>query len=310
MENDPFAQLESMISSIESQDAAPVDAPPPASVAKESIPVEAAPEAPPAPAEAPPAEPPKAPEPDRASERLAARMKLIEEREKALEEKERSYRTVVSQLRRGNVVDAFKAIGVPEAEIPSVVRVAMASQLPPDKVPDQYKSLREKLELEDRFHQQQAELERLRGEMATRERQAQEAQAVAAYEAEVAKFLEAPADTPTLARLPKDKARARILAAVQKDASDKWARIQRGELDPNEVRPLSPADAAKLVEAELAEYASIFAPSQESTTAPKTAPRVTLANRAGTPQGRQQTPDLDPDPVSRVDDWLRQSGLK
>jgi hypothetical protein len=303
---DPLAALETMIADVEAQ-----EAPAPAAEA-----TNATPEAPPpvvaeaAPAATPPAEPPPEPAPDRASERLASRMKMIEERERALEEKEKTYRTIRSKLLRGDI-QAFKDLGFSDAEIPSVVRVAMASQLPPDKVPDQYRALKEKMELEDRFHQQQEEVQRLRNEISQREAREAQAREVAAYEAEVGKYLEAPADAPTLARLPKDKARARIMAAVQKDAADKIARIQAGELDPATVRPMSPAEAAKVVEAELAEYASIFAPSQDSTTAPKTAPRVTLANRANPPAtGRPQVADLDPDPLARVDDWLKQAGLK
>jgi hypothetical protein len=307
---DLMAQVEAAIQQIEAADSGE------AVEAVEAAPVAAAPEPV---AEAPKPEAPKAAdaEIERGLSRLVAREAEIAAKEKAIEERSRSLSSVVSQLRRGQVVDALKSLGLDDAEIPKVVRVAMASQLPGDKVPEQYRKIQEELVLEQRFREHQSEIETLRAELKRRDEDASMAKARAEYEQGLDSFLGAPGDElPTLTRLAstnKQKARERIMAVVVQDAQKKHAALQAGQLKPEQATPMSPAEAAKVVESELAEYAALFGANGNASTNPtKTVVKgkPSLSNKATQPAAVRQPSDNEVTNLEdRVNDWLSANNL-
>lgn len=258
------------------------------------------------------------PEVDRGLARLVAREAEIAAKEKAIEDQRRSLGSVLSNLRRGNIAEAFKAIGADESEIPKLVRVAMATQLPDDKVPEQYRKIKDELVLEQRFREQQSEVEALRAELKQEREAAALAKARQEYEASLDAHLGAATEeTPTLARLAstnKQKARERVMAVVVADAQKKAAAYQAGQLKAEEAVPMSPAEAAKIVEQELAEYAALFSSNNgnASTQPPKTVAKgkPSLSNQAARPTATRQTSgDEDMDLVDRVDAWLAGQNL-
>jgi hypothetical protein len=312
---DLMAQIESAIQQIEAAGGVTDDA----SEVTETPATQAATPEPVAAEAAKPAEakPESTQEFDRGLARLVAREAEIAAKEKAIEERARSLDSVRSQLRRGNVVDAFKALGLDEGEIPKVVRVAMATQLPSDKVPEQYRKIQEELVLEQRFRETASEVEQLRAELKRRDEEASLTRARQEYEAGLDTFLGAPGEEmPTLARLAstnKQKARERIMAVVVSDAQKKAAALQSGAIKPEQAVPMTPAEAAKVVESELAEYAALFGANGNASTNPtKTVVKgkPSLSNKATQPAAvRQPSDDRDMNLEDRVNDWLAANNL-
>jgi hypothetical protein len=257
------------------------------------------------------------PETERGLARLVAREAEIAAKEKEIQERQRSLGSVVSQLRRGQVAEAFKSLGLREDEIPKVVRVAMASQLPGDKVPEQYRRLQDELTLDDRFIEQRQEIETLRAELKREREEAAMQKARAEYEAGLDTFLGAPGDDlPVLAKLAsanRTKARERIMAVVAADAQKKAAAYHAGQLKAEQAIPMSPAEAAKVVESELAEYAALFgATGNDNTNPTKTVVKgkPSLSNKATQPTASRQTSgDELTNLEDRVDEWLAANNL-
>lgn len=305
---DLFGRVDALIAAEENGgQEAPVD--PPAPVAG----VVAAPPAhiPDKPADviAPKLEAPAAPDPavERSLARIAAREAKVAEREKAAAEAANKFRDLPSQFRRDPIA-ALKAIGVEDSEAAQIVRVAMGSLLPQDKVPAQYKEMKERLVQEDRLRMIEARNAALEAQLAERDTLAVQSAAIAEYQTGMDKYLNGAAtEAPNLHKMfasKPDKAREKILAVVQKDAQSKIEAAQRGE----DVRPMTPAEAAAIVEAELAEYAALFGATTSTNQAPKTA--VSLTNKATQTSGsRPANTGAYADPVDAVDAWLKTKGL-
>lgn len=294
-------------------DAAPVDATP---ATPEKLATEPSTE-PAKPVEPKPADPAN----DRSWERLAAREKEIADAQAAVEAERRKLSSLVSQFRR-NPKEALKAIGIPEQEVSLVIRAAMADELPPDKVPAGYKAVKDKLELEDRFAQISQTLEAKNAALEAQLRQYQEREAAAKYQAEYTATLtshlssaDVEAHTPHVARMAKaapDKAQQRIMAIVSKDAQEKYAAVQAGRLAPDQARPLTPAEASKILEAELADLASVFGTATATTPNPAkivATGKPSLSTRATPPAAATPVEGTVDDFSARVENWLDSNGL-
>jgi len=259
-------------------------------------------------------EPPKPVEtaPDRGAERLAAREAAVAEKEKALRDREKELGTLASRMRRGEFADALKSMGFEDREIPLVIRAAMASQLPADKVPDVYRQHAKELSTEERYRGMIQEALTKAQSAEDKLQQYQEAvaqqQYVAQYRAEAETYFNTSAETetPTFARLLKaDRADAfrRFEAVVAADA--------RAKVAAGGGAPMTPAEAAKAVEAELSRIASLLATATNSTPTTKTAvagkPSPSLSTKtvpatSRAPSG-QETVDIS------VERWLQNNGL-
>lgn len=255
---------------------------------------------------------------DRGWERLSAREAEVVAKEKAAEDKQRGLSGVLSNLRRGNVTEAFKALGADETEIPKLARLAMASVLPADKVPDAYRKIQSEMTLDERFREVHGENARLRDELKQRDEQAAHARYAQEYDTSLESFLSTPAEgVPVLTKLAtanKAKAKDRIMAVVRNDAAQKAEAIRAGKLKPEDASPLTPAEAAKIVESELAEYAALFGhtANEDSTSKSKTPlkGKPSLSN-AGTRPAATRTIPSEPvvDLEDQVDKWLKANGL-
>lgn len=251
------------------------------------------------------------PKPEVRAEDTRALTRLAE-REAAVAELEKKNRALASQFRR-NPVEALKAVGLDEAEVGQVIRAAMATQLPADKVPPQYKEIQARLAQEDRFRAQESELQKLRSELDLKDQTARQQAAVAQYTTEARTYLGgAETEAPHLSRMFKaapDKALRRVLDVVAADATAKMERANRGE----NVLPMTPAEAAKAVEAELAEYAQILGVGNASIDPAKTAAKgkPSLSNRATQPASARVTMGdrVNFDAEAEVDGWLKSQGL-
>lgn len=255
-----------------------------------------------------PAEPKVEEKPDdRALARLVAREEALAAREKEAAEAKRQLESLSSKLRR-DPMGALKEI-LGEEQAAFVARAAMAQVLPADKVPAQYKDLQAKLVLEDRFRAQEEEIKTLRAEIENRRQAEEHARYVAEYESGVSAFLtseDAPSLVKKLAVTNPEKARARVMRIVREDAAKKAAL--------GEGTPLSPAEAAKILEAELSELASVFGDvKQDSTQSALKTPRKPSLDNRDTAPGHKTAVDedlRDMDAVDMVSDWMRGMGLK
>lgn len=245
---------------------------------------------------------------DRANQRLAAREAEIANKEKALREQEKTYATLGSKLRRGEFGDVFKALGLDDREVPLVIRAAMASQLPADKRPAAYKEYAEKLAEEDRYRgmisEVASEAKSAKAELEQYKAMVAEQQAAAQYHAETEKYLSngVAQDAPTFAKLlqaDRSEAMRRLYAVVQSDAK---AKLEAGSGDV-----MTPAEAAKAVEAELSKIATLLG-TTNGTPQTKTVVKASLSNKA-TPAARPPSVKTDVPLEKSVDDWLVQNGL-
>lgn len=264
---------------------------------------------------APIAAPAPDPAADRSIARIAAREAAVAEAEKAVKEAQARTHNLQSQLRRDPIA-ALKAMGIEENEVGTIVRVAMGSLLPQDKVPAQYKDMKERLTMEDRFRTLEAQNEALRSQLTERDQVSAQSAAISEYAAGVDKYLGdetgAKSVAPNLHLMFASKpqmAREKILAVVQKDAAAKIEAAKRGE----DVRAMTPAEAAAVVEAELAEYATLFGASvnkTSTTAATTTAVQPSLTNRATQTTATQAVDSRGyVEPVDAVDAWLKSKGL-
>lgn len=247
----------------------------------------------------------------RADERLASREAQIAEKEKALREREKELSTLGSKLRRGDFASVLTALGVEEREVPKVVRAMMASQLPEDKRPPQYKQYAEELQNEDRIRSMISEVatkaERAEQELARYKEQVAQQQAAAEYHADVERYLStAETEVPTFTKLLKadrNEALKRLYNVVQADAQAK--------LNNGGGVPLTPAEAAKAVEAELTRIATLLGAPTTSTPQPKTPAqgRPSLSTKAVVPSRTPSAQNNDVPVEKQIDNWLKQNGL-
>ena len=263
-------------------------------------------------------EPPKAeakvdPGLDRGWARLTELEAKVSEERKRVEAEAKKYATLVSQFRR-DPIEALKAVGVPETEIPMVVRAAYARQLPPEKVPAQIKEMQAKLETNDRFDAIAAENRALRDELEAYKQAQVHEQHVNAFKNEVSTYLSnAENDAPHVVRLHRSnpqKATERIFAAAQAEAQSRMQMAQRGE----QVPPITAADVVKRVEAELADLATLIGitPSTQPTTTTSTVVKPSLSARATQPPPPPKSKSdeaMSGSIVGKVDDWLKANNL-
>lgn len=248
----------------------------------------------------------------RGAERFAAREAQIAEKEKAIREREKELSTLTSKIRRGEVADALKAMGFEDREIPLVVRTIMASQLPPEKVPDAYRQHAKELSTEERYRQMIAQAaetaQSAKAELEQYKQQVAQQQYVQQYQAQAEDYFSKSAATeaPTFTKLlqaDRNEAMKRFYAVVQADAQ---AKLAKGE--PAEA--ISPAEAAKAVEAELSKIASLIAPTKTNTPPTKT---VVTGNPSPSLSTKAVPPTRNPNAAEAVDitvdRYLREHGL-
>jgi hypothetical protein len=248
----------------------------------------------------------------RGAERIAAREAQIAEKEKAIREREKELATIASRMRRGEVVDALKAIGFEDREIPLVTRAIMASQLPPEKVPEAYRQHAKELSTEERYRAMIAEAaetaKAAKAELEQYKEQVAQQQYVQQYQAQAEDYFSKSAATevPTFTRLlqaDRNEAMKRFYAVVQADAQ---AKLAKGE----PAQAMSPAEAAKAVEAELSKIASLIATTKTNTPTAKTAatgnPSPSLSTKTVPPT---RNPSATEAVDITVDRYLREHGL-
>ena len=234
--------------------------------------------------------------------------------EKALRERERELQTLTSKMRRGEFADALKSMGFEDREIPLVIRAAMATQLPADKVPEQYRQHAKELSTEDRYRamitEAMTEAKSAKAELLQYQQQVAQQQYVAQYQSQAEDYFSKSAETeaPTFARLLKadrNEATKRFYAVVAADAN---AKLAKGE--PAEA--MSPADAAKAVEAELSRLASLIATGTTSTPTTKTVvngnPSPSLSTKT-VPAASRRPGAMSETVDTSVDRWIRENGL-
>lgn len=250
------------------------------------------------------------PEPTRANDRLAAREAQVAEREGKLKEREKELATLGSRLRRGEFGDVFKALGLEEREVPLVIRAAMASQLPADKLPAQYKQIQAELAQDERYRSMiepaVQEAKSAKEELAQYKAMVAEQQAAAEYHAGVEKYLSngVAEDAPLFAKMlqsDRSEAMKRLYATVQADAQSKLA---KGSGDV-----MTPAEAAKAVEAELTKISTLLGATNSTPKTKTVVARPSLSTKAVVPSRSPAAVKTDIPLEKFVDDWLRQNGF-
>lgn len=303
--SDYSAALESMIAQLESAPAnaepvtetvpAPVPVPEPAAVSAVSV--------------APVVTPAVDEKLEKTWAKIAERESKLAEERNALEAERRKLTTLSSQFRR-NPVEALKALGFEDSEVGEVLRAGMASVLPQDKVPQQYRELQARLQQEDRFRTLAEENAKVRAELDSYRNQVEQQKHLAAYQDQARTYLtSAENEAPHVARLFASNSQVamdRVLSVVRADAAKKLEAHNRGELT-GPIEPMSPAEAARVVEAELAALAPLYAPKTTTPAQPKNVP--SLSNKSVAPAASRSVSSPTKSHMDQVEDWLKANGL-
>lgn len=250
--------------------------------------------------------------------RLSERENKIAALEKQLEEKLKQGSAPVSnsqllmQFKRDPVA-ALKTIGFQEADALNVIRTGLARTMG-DKAPDQYKKLLEKTELQAQFDELRAENEALKSEFKRRDTHSAQERYVREYHNELSTYLQgAEQDAPLVHRLAsanRDDTMSQIMEIVMTDAQ---AKIASGKTN---VAPLTPSEAARVLEAKLQKYSAAFGSSGAAKTVstpaktPATSGTVNLSNKSVRPSSAAAAQDEAEVPIGKqVDLYLKQMGL-
>lgn len=195
---------------------------------------------------------------------------------------------------RANPIRFLREMGLDNEQISTMGRAALGATL--ENAPPQYRELADKLRLDEQNEDVRSELKKLREELAAEKGQRAEAERAQAYRAEyhanLTKYVQAQElseQAPNVARLfshDADGTLRRIYDVVARDAQEKIRSGRHGE-------PLSPMEAVKALDAELAVYARTFG-SAGTTSTPETA-------RATSAPARKSLSDstVNPAPASR-----------
>jgi|SRR5688572_12636407 len=276
----------------------------------------------PPPADPPPsqasASPSATPEPEkpedpkfaRGFQRLAQKEQALVAREQALTAKEqeiaKSSQSTLATKFKQNPLRTLRELGLDNDQISQFGRAALGATL--EGAPQPYRDLADKLRFDDQNEDIKSELAKLKDEIRAEKEQVQRertnADYRAAYHSELTKYVATPelsTEAPTVARLhavePEETMR-RIYDVVARDAQAKL-RSGGGE-------PLSPQQAAKVLEQELAPFAKAFGgtPSAATQTArvPDATARKTLSDSAVNPAPTSRTA---PDPETDWEGWKK-----
>lgn len=246
---------------------------------------------------------------------LARTVKILTEREEAVRRGEQALKNPAPQSNQALMLqfkrdpaEALAKIGFDPAMAQQILRIGIAKGLG-DKAPDQYKKLLETTTQDVRFDETSQEIENLKNEIKRRDMEAANNAYVTQYKDEVSTFLAgAEKDAPLIHRMfgtNKDKAMTRVMAKVMEDAKRK---IDAGDRN---AQPMSAAEAALMVEADLEDLRDVFGASnakQVSTAAKKDA-GVNLSNKDSRPSGQSKDAEVPVHFSQRVDAYMKSMGL-
>lgn len=223
---------------------------------------------------------------------LARAMKRLSEREAKIEALEKKYKTletegITKQVGNGtkniglmtqfqrDPLAALQGLGFDNTQAQTILRAGLARVMG-DKAPDSYKAITKDLQLEARFAESQAELQKLRDELNTERRAKAERDYVTQYQTEVSTYLGNPSgsETPLTAKLfstQRDVAMSQIMEIVMSDANEK---IRSGRSD---AQPLTPGEAAAKLEKKLEQYKTVFVSGEDKK--PALAKTMNLTNK-------------------------------